>query len=159
MRAREWREAIARECAAFTRRRDRQPGEVYLTAAFGVTVTALHFTSMTLALYSQIWWWDLLVHGLSGGGVAAALYVLRPRLLASPLALFVALPAVVLATGTWFEVYERLFTDFWVSWSRARYLEDTFVDLVADTVGAWAFGAVAYLRTRAGRARIPTPTE
>jgi hypothetical protein len=162
MRARDLREdlrLLVRQVRRFSRRRSRRPGEVYATAAFGMSVTGLHFGSMALTLYSQIWWWDLLVHGLSGLGVAAAIYVLRPRLLASPLALFVALPAVVLAVGTWFEVYERLFTDFWVSWSRAYYLEDTFVDLIADTAGAWVFGAFAYVRSRLVRPSIPTPTE
>jgi hypothetical protein len=141
----------------FVRRRSRRPREVYATAAFGVGVTALHFGSTAIRLYARVWWWDVFVHALSGLGVAAAVYVLRPRLLGRPLALLVALPAVVLAVGAWFEVYERLFTDFWQPWSTAHYREDTLVDLVADWIGAVAFGAYATLRggwrSRGGRRR------
>jgi hypothetical protein len=139
---------LSGQISRFARRRALRPGEVAGVAAFGVAVTGLHFGSLALTLYTRIWWWDLLVHGLSGFGVAALLYVVRPRALSRPLALYVALPAVVLAVGTWFEVYERLFTDFWVTWSRSVYLEDTFVDLVADTAGAVAFGLLAHVRSR-----------
>jgi hypothetical protein len=89
-----------------------------------------------------------MVHALSGLGVAAVLYVYRPRLLHGPAALFVVLPLLVLAIGTWFEVYERLFTDFWHHWTRAYYLEDTAVDLVADTAGAVVFSALLWTHVR-----------
>jgi hypothetical protein len=137
-------------------RRRARPTEFAAVAAFGVAVTVLHFTSTGLTLYARVWWWDLLTHALSGLGVAAIAYHLRPLRVPSravptirlerPLALFVAIPAVVLAVGAWFEVYERLFTDFWINWSHAYYMEDTLVDLVMDTVGALAFGALAYVR-------------
>jgi hypothetical protein len=132
---------------AFSRRRSLHPNAVYAVGGFGAVVTALHFASMGLFLYSKIWWWDMLVHALSGGGVAAVLYVYRPRLARGAFAVFVVLPLLVLAIGTWFEVYERLFTDFWVNWSRAFYLEDTAVDLVADTAGALVFSAYLWVRT------------
>jgi hypothetical protein len=132
----------------FSDRRSLSPGAVYAVGGFGVAVTGLHFASMGLFLYSKIWWWDVLVHALSGLGVAALLYVYRPRLASGAFAAFVVLPACVLAIGTWFEVYERLFTDFWVNWSRAFYLEDTGVDLVADTAGAVVFSAAVWLRAR-----------
>jgi hypothetical protein len=133
---------------AFSRRRALRPTEVYAVGGFGVAVTGLHFASMGLFLYSKIWWWDVLVHALSGLGVAAVLYVYRPRLARGPFAVFVVLPLLVLAIGTWFEVYERLFTDFWVHWSRAFYLEDTGVDLVADTAGAVVFSVFIWVRAR-----------
>ena len=137
----------ARWVDAFSRRRSLHPNAVYAVGGFGAAVTALHFASMGLFLYSKIWWWDMLVHALSGGGVAAVLYVYRPRLARGAFAVFVGLPLLVLAIGTWFEVYERLFTDFWVSWSRAFYLEDTAVDLVADTAGAVVFSAYLWVRS------------
>ena len=133
---------------AFSRRRSLHPNAVYAVGGFGTVVTALHFASMGLFLYSKIWWWDMLVHALSGGGVAAVLYVYRPRLARGAFAVFVVLPLLVLAIGTWFEVYERLFTDFWVNWSRAFYLEDTAIDLVADTAGAVVFSGYLWVRTR-----------
>jgi hypothetical protein len=138
--------------AAFSRRRSVPAWEVYAVGGFGVAVTGLHFASMGLFLYSKIWWWDLLVHALSGLGVAGVLYVSWPRLTRGPFALFVVLPACVLCIGTWFEVYERLFTDFWVPWSRSFYLEDTGVDIVADTVGAVGFSLLVWVRERLGAA-------
>jgi hypothetical protein len=133
---------------AFSRRRSLPPTAVYAVGGFGVAVTGLHFASMGLFLYSKIWWWDVMVHALSGLGVAAVLSVYRPRLARNTVALFVVLPALVLCIGTWFEVYERLFTDFWVDWSRAFYLRDTWIDLVADTAGAVVFSLLVWLRAR-----------
>ena len=133
---------------AFSRRRSLPTRDVYAVGGFGVAVTALHFASMGLLLYSRIWWWDLAVHALSGLGVAAVLYVYRPRLARGLFAVFVVLPLLVLAIGTWFEVYERLFTDFWVNWSPAFYLEDTGADLIADTAGALVFSVVIWLRAK-----------
>ena len=133
---------------AFSRRRSLRPEAVYAVGGFGATVTGLHFASMGLFLYTRIWWWDVMVHALSGLGVAAVLYVYRPRLLRGPAALFIVLPLLVLAIGTWFEVYERLFTDFWLHWTRAYYLEDTAVDLVADTAGAVVFSVLLWIRAR-----------
>jgi hypothetical protein len=51
----------------------------------------------------------------------------------------------VLCIGTWFEVYERVFKDFWWGWSLSYYLEDTTIDLVLDTGGALAFAAAIRL--------------
>ncbi|WP_394350164.1 hypothetical protein [Salinigranum salinum] len=148
----------ARWVEDFSRRRSLHPGAVYAVGGFGVAVTGLHFASMGLFLYSKIWWWDVMVHALSGLGVAAVLYVYRPRLARGPFAVFVVLPLLVLAIGTWFEVYERLFTDFWVNWSRSFYLHDTGIDLVADTAGAVVFSALiwgrAWLQRRRGRPRL-----
>ncbi|ELZ82364.1 hypothetical protein C453_14803 [Haloferax elongans ATCC BAA-1513] len=127
---------------------EERPGEMAAVGVWGAAVTVTHFTSMALFLYSRIWWWDIFVHAASGFGVAAILFVLKPRLLRSPVALFLVLPMAVAAIGTWFEVYERLFTDFWVNWSLAFYLEDTAIDIVADTAGAVVFGIVRPLWDR-----------
>ncbi|WP_394342369.1 hypothetical protein [Salinigranum rubrum] len=138
----------ARWVEAFSQRRALRPTEVYAVGGFGVAVTGLHFASMGLFLYSKIWWWDVMVHALSGLGVAAVLYVYRPQLARGAFAVFVVLPLLVLAIGTWFEVYERLFTDFWVNWARGFYLEDTGIDLVADTAGAVVFSLLLWVRAR-----------
>jgi hypothetical protein len=147
-----------RRLSRAVRRWRRRPGDVVGAAVFGVAVTGLHFGSMALALYTRVWWWDVMVHALSGLGVAAVLYVLLPRVFGARGALLVVLPLVVLAVGTWFEIYERLFTDFWYSWTRAYYLEDTAVDLVADTAGALAFGFFVVVQRRLGITR-PHPED
>ncbi|WP_411964037.1 hypothetical protein [Haloferax sp. YSMS24] len=128
-----------------------RPREMSVVVVWGGVVTFTHFASMFFFLYTKIWWWDLFVHAASGFGVAALLYVFNPRLLRSPVALLVVLPMAVAAIGTWFEVYERLFTDFWVDWTTAYYLEDTWADIVADTAGAVVFGVVRPLWSRLRR--------
>ncbi|KAB1187936.1 MULTISPECIES: hypothetical protein [Haloferax] len=130
---------------------EERPREMAVVATWGGAVTITHFVSMALFLYTKIWWWDIFVHAASGFGVAALLYVFKPRLFRSPVALLVVLPVAVAAIGTWFEVYERLFTDFWVEWTTAYYLEDTGVDIVADTAGAVVFGLVRPLFDRLRR--------
>jgi hypothetical protein len=117
---------------------------------WGVVVSALHFAGLAYGIYTELWWWDLLTHFTSGFGVAALLYLAWTEGFRSRVGLFVVLPVCVLCIGTWFEVYERLFKDFWYGWSNAFYLEDTAIDLVVDTLGAVAFGVVlrTYSRVR-----------
>ncbi|WP_074796318.1 hypothetical protein [Haloferax larsenii] len=117
----------------------RQPWLWVFVGVWAVFVSALHFGGLAYDIYTKIWWWDLLTHSLSGFGVAGVL--------------FLVLPMAVAAIGTWFEVYERLFTDFWVNWSLAYYLEDTAVDIVADTAGAVVFGIVRPLWDRVSTLR------
>ena len=108
-----------------------------LLVAYSLFVCALHFGGLQYDIYTQLWWWDLLTHSLSGIGVAAWLCLLpvtpvdATRLLAVPL--------VVLAIGAGFEVYEYLFKDFYVEWTTAYYAFDTVVDLAVDFLGAAAF--------------------
>lgn len=133
---------------ALAHHRHREPAEFWAVALWGVACTAVHFSSMALFLYAQIWWWDLFVHAASGFGVAGVLYVLRPREATHPIGLWLVLPLSVLAIGTWFEVYERLLTDFWHHWSLSFYWTDTVEDLVADAAGAVAFSVVLRLKMR-----------
>jgi hypothetical protein len=128
-------------------RRNRR-GAWGLTLVWGAAVSALHFAGLAYGIYTEIWWWDLLTHSTSGFGVAALLYLAWTDGFRSRLGLFVLLPACVLCIGTWFEVYERIFRDFWWGWSLSFYLEDTGVDLVLDTAGAVTFGVVLRLYGR-----------
>lgn len=105
--------------------------------AYSLVVSALHFGGLEYEIYTKIWWWDLLTHGLSGFGVAA--WLCRLGWLPSTVEPVWALPLLVLGIGAGFEVYEYLFRDFYVSWTVEYYLMDTIIDLVVDFVGALAF--------------------
>jgi hypothetical protein len=134
-------------------RRNRR-GAWGVALVWGAAVSALHFAGLAYGIYTEIWWWDLLTHSTSGFGVAALLYLAWTDGFRSRLGLFVLLPLCVLCIGTWFEVYERLFKNFWWGWSLSFYLQDTALDLVLDTAGAFAFGIVLRLygrRRRRGR--------
>jgi hypothetical protein len=109
---------------------------------WGAAVSALHFAGLAYGIYTELWWWDLLTHFTSGFGVAALLYLAWSGGFSSRFGLFVVLPVCVLCIGTWFEVYERLFKDFWLGWSDSFYIKDTITDLVVDTLGALTFGVV-----------------
>ena len=110
------------------------------TLVWAAAVSTLHFAGLAYGIYTEIWWWDVLTHSTSGFGVAALLYLAWTDGFRSRLGLFVLLPVCVLCIGTWFEVYERVFKDFWRGWSDAFYVRDTAEDLVLDTVGALVFG-------------------
>ena len=125
-------------------RRNRR-GAWAATIVWGAGVSVLHFAGLAYDIYTELWWWDLLTHSTSGFGVAALLYLAWTDGFRSRLGLFVLLPVCVLCIGTWFEVYERVFKDFWWGWSLSYYLEDTTIDLVLDTGGALAFAVVIRL--------------
>jgi hypothetical protein len=135
------------------RYRRHRRGAWALALAWGAAVSVLHFAGLAYGIYTELWWWDLLTHSTSGFGVAALLYLAWTDGFRSRVGLFVVLPACVLCIGTWFEVYERLFKDFWWGWSLSFYLQDTAVDLVLDTAGAVAFGLVLRLYGHSRRRR------
>jgi hypothetical protein len=108
-----------------------------LLVAYSLLVCALHFGGLEYDIYTQLWWWDLLTHSLSGIGVAAWLCLLPVTPVDATR--LVAVPLVVLAIGGGFEVYEYLFKDFYVEWTTTYYAFDTVVDLVLDFLGAAAF--------------------
>jgi hypothetical protein len=121
-----------------------------LVAIWSLGVCVAHFGGLAYGTYYAIWWWDVLTHAAGGLGVAAILYLLRPDLYRSPVALFVVLPLTVLVIGAAFEVYERVFRTFWHTWSVSRYVEDTLLDLVVDTAGALVVSLLVVL-VRTGR--------
>jgi hypothetical protein len=128
-------------------------------AVWAVLCAALHFGGLAYGVYTRYWWWDLLTHTLSGFGVAGVAYVLRPSAFDSRRLAYLAVPAAVLAVGAGFEVYEYLFKDFYVGWSRSYYATDTALDLALDALGAAAFGLLARpaLRGPSEPAAEPTP--
>jgi hypothetical protein len=134
--------SIGRESLPLAGRRAGRDPAWAVALLWGLGVCIAHFGGLAFGIYYQIWWWDLLTHLTAGAGVAALIYLVAPATFRRPVALFVTLPLVVLAIGTWFEIYERVFRRFWVSWPRSYYVEDTVVDLVADVVGAFATAVV-----------------
>ena len=108
-----------------------------LLVAYSLVVCALHFGGLEYDVYTQLWWWDLLTHSLSGIGVAAWLCLVPvvPLDARRPAAVVLT----VLAIGAGFEVYEYLFKSFYVEWTVAYYAADTVIDLVVDSLGALAF--------------------
>ncbi|MUW14338.1 hypothetical protein GJ633_06445 [Halorubrum sp. CBA1125] len=113
--------------------------------AWSAVVCVLHFGGMRHGLYGAFSWWDLTTHTLSGFGVAAWLYLLRPAAYSTRRRLFVFLPAVVFLVGAGFEVYEFLFRGFYEPWSVDYYLRDTVEDMLCNVAGAAALAGVCHL--------------
>ncbi|KTG27815.1 hypothetical protein [Haloferax profundi] len=116
----------------------REPWLWAFVGLWALFVSVLHFGGLAYGIYTQIWWWDLLTHSLSGFGVAGVLFLVFPRTFDGNRAP-VVVAGIIFAIGAGFELYEYLFKDFWYGWSAAYYLEDTATDLVVDVLGALAF--------------------
>lgn len=111
-----------------------------------ITVTVFHFFGLAWRIYTRYWFWDVMTHSLSGFGVAAILYLLRPAAFGTGRRLFLFLPVLVFTIGAVFEVYEYVFREFYYRWSIERYLRDTVEDLINDTIGAVLFACFPYTR-------------
>jgi hypothetical protein len=111
--------------------------------SFGVCV--LHFSGLAYGYYTMFWWWDVMTHTLSGVGLGAWLYLLRPAAFRTQRRLFVALVAVVFLLGAGFEIYEYLFRGFYEPWSVEYYLQDTVQDMLCNPTGAVLFSLCSHL--------------
>ncbi|MUW14295.1 hypothetical protein GJ633_06185 [Halorubrum sp. CBA1125] len=118
-----------------------------------ITVTVFHFFGLAWRIYTRYWFWDVITHSLSGFGVAAIIYLLRPATFGTARRLFLFLPVLVFTIGAVFEVYEYVFREFYYRWSVERYLRDTLEDLVYDTIGAVIFAYFPYTRLVGSRHR------
>ncbi|KAB1198991.1 MULTISPECIES: hypothetical protein [Haloferax] len=138
----------------------RNPWVWVFVGVWAVFVSALHFGGLEYGIYTQIWWWDLLTHSLSGFGVAGVLFIVFPRTFDGAHAP-VVVAAIIFAIGAGFEVYEYLFKDFWYGWSAAYYAEDTATDLVVDVVGGLGFLVAidAVVRLTDTPADVPTESQ
>jgi hypothetical protein len=127
-------------------------------------VFASVFLGETRDYYGRFWWWDLLLHGTSGGllGVLGFLlvYVLNatPRIELRMRPRFLALFAFCFAvtTGTAWEIFEfgvdRIFgtTMQKPTYGDASGLMDTMEDLIVDAIGAAIVVLLGYRSARRG---------
>lgn len=114
-----------------------------VVAVWSFATTGLHFGGLEAAIYSRYWWYDVFVHGISGVGVAAIVYLLRPATFTTR-RVVVLLPGLVFVIGAGFEVYEYLFKAFYQGWTPEYYLTDTILDMIANTTGGMLFALFPY---------------
>ena len=127
---------------------------------FEVIIVAFLFCSIYLgsinSFYDMIWWWDLVLHALSGIIIAAIGFSLvdilnsneRLALKLSPI--FVALFSFsfALALGTIWEIFEFAMDSIFGMNMQKSGLVDTMWDLIVDAVGALIFSVVTYYKLK-----------
>lgn len=116
-----------------------------VVSIWSFAVCVLHFSGLAYGYYTMYWWWDVMTHTLSGVGLGAWLYLLRPAAFRTQRRLFVFLVAVVFLLGAGFEIYEYLFRSFYEPWSVEYYLRDTVQDMLYNLTGAVLFSLLRHL--------------
>ena len=111
-----------------------------LVVIFGIGT--LHITGIIYSLYFKIIWTDTVIHALGGfwvAGVALWFYYLsgyvKPRLSKGVHVFLISILAAIVIGVLW-EIFEVVTGATFVT--RAAYVPDTIVDLIADSVGALA---------------------
>jgi hypothetical protein len=117
-------------------------GVIVLTAAW----------SNVLGLYDAIWWWDLLIHFLCTGVLAAAVYLALVALHVVPESAGGALTPIVLVTTIGLAI-----SSLWemVEWVGHTYVSNSLFVSYDDTIGDMAMGGLGALAASAVVARVP----
>jgi hypothetical protein len=106
--------------------------------------------------YDKFWWWDKMLHSLSGLilgniGVLIVTYLNRSsRVKMSLSPVFVALFSFffAVAMGTVWEIYEFAVDKATGSFMQRGSLDDTMIDLILDTIGASIFAILGYFHQK-----------
>lgn len=131
----EWQRVLRRQLVSDLRPPRTRTRQWSFLAFWAALVTVLHFGGLASGMYTRFFWWDLMTHAMSGAGVAGILMVgLRTIVPEGTSPWWVV--AAVFTIGAGFEVYEFVFRPFWYSWPLSLYAHDTFLDIVANTVGS-----------------------
>jgi hypothetical protein len=113
-------------------------------------VYAAIFLGEAESFYFRFWWWDLMLHALSGVILAFAaflvLYILymQQRLSAKPLILSLFAFSFSLAIGTLWEIFEFSMDEIFGTNMQKSGLRDTMSDLIVDAGGALVVAALGY---------------
>jgi hypothetical protein len=104
----------------------------------GITVAVLHKIALSLSLYWNIWWFDILMHFLGGALIAliTLFFIYDSKFfnfsIKKPIIIFSAAIGMTLIIGLSWELWE-LFVGFTDAYTDQV---DTIADLINDTLGA-----------------------
>jgi len=110
--------------------------------------------------YIKFWWWDVLLHTVSGIGFGFAgfiiLYTLytHQRVKASPLLISVFSFCFAVAIGTVWEIYEFSMDSIFGLNMQKSGLVDTMWDLIVDSVGALFTSVSGFMYIKGGKTHI-----
>jgi hypothetical protein len=127
---------------------------------FEVLIVVFLFCSIFLgsinSFYDAIWWWDLLLHAVSGLIVAALGFSLadilnrneRLSLSLRPLFLSIFSFSFAMAIGAIWEIYEFAMDSIFGMNMQKSGLVDTMWDLIFDAIGALVFSLVLFIKLK-----------
>jgi flagellar biosynthesis protein FliR len=130
---------------------------VYYPSEFEIVVLLFIFASMYLgeihSFYARIWWWDIMLHALSGVIIATIGFSLvdilngEEKLAVELSPAFVAIFSfgLALSIGALWEIYEFLMDSLFGLNMQKSGLIDTMWDLIVDALGALAVSILGYL--------------
>jgi len=138
----------------------RREFHVYYPGEFEILVLLFIFASMYLgeihSFYARIWWWDLMLHALSGVIIAAIGFSLvgilngEERLAVELSPAFVAIFSFsfALSMGVIWEIYEFSMDSLFGLNMQKSGLSDTMGDLIVDALGALVVPIIGYFYLR-----------
>jgi uncharacterized membrane protein len=138
--------------------------KIFLPVEFELTVVVFIYLAMFLGevhnYYTRFWWWDLLLHGVSGivlGFVGfLILFVLyeEGKVRARPGTIAFFSVCFALALGTLWEIFEYSMDSLFGINMQKSGLVDTMSDLIVDFIGALVTSAFGYLYLKGERSRF-----
>lgn len=138
----------------------RREFHVYYPGEFEILVLLFIFASMYLgeihSFYARIWWWDIMLHALSGviiAGIGFSLVGILNGEERLPVELSPAFVAIfsfsfALSMGVIWEIFEFLVDSLFGINMQKSGLPDTMWDLIVDALGALVVSIVGYLYLR-----------
>ena len=128
---------------------------------FEIVILIFIYASMYLgemkSFYDKFWWWDLMLHTISGiiiGIIGFALVQIlneeKESLKLSPKFVAIFSFSFAIAIGTIWEIYEFAMDSFFGLQMQKSGLVDTMWDLIVDTTGAALISSLGYIYLKRG---------
>lgn len=131
---------------------------------FEIGIVILVFGSIFLGeiegYYARFWWWDIMLHTLTGLMVGLVgfliLFVLykRKRLEAAPITIALFSFSLAAAVGSVWEIFEFAMDQFFGLNMQKSGLLDTMADIIVNNIGAMIAGTAAFVYLRFGEAPL-----
>lgn len=110
--------------------------------------------------YVSIWWWDFVLHFLSGVVLGLVSFVLiyvlycERRIIFQPVVIPLVVFLFAVTMGTMWEIYEFSIDQIFGITMQDRSLHDTMTDLIADSLGAFVSATIGYFYMKESNFRI-----
>jgi hypothetical protein len=134
--------------------------QVPLPVEFTLITSIFLFASFALGevgdFYERIWWWDLVLHGLSAlitgfiGFLSLYVFYMTQRIRVAPIYVAILTFGLAVAVGTIWEIFEFLMDWFFGLNMQRSGLVDTMTDLMINAAGAVVAATIGFSYVRDG---------